>query len=113
MKKNNLSETDRRKVREYFRGHATLQINENRYDFDDEAKHIRIGAIRKSELPELKKDQLYLFIGTKRGLINLQVNHRQIIELKKEIYQYEAIYLGKKPSIRGRRISAREVEWFK
>ncbi|MFH0875563.1 MAG: hypothetical protein V1859_06490 [archaeon] len=90
MKKNRLTDEDRYKIQEYFKNYATMQIHSSGYHFDEEAKHIRIGMIKKGELEYIKKDQIMLFIGTPRGLINLAVTNKQLRELKTEIDRYNA-----------------------
>jgi len=111
MKKNALTEEDRGKLREYFDGCTTIQIHKSGYHFDDKAQHLRIGVLKREDFDYLKKDQVTLFIGTERGLIDLALTHRQVMELKQEIFRYEAVFLGRGPKWMGKKITTKDVEW--
>jgi hypothetical protein len=90
---------------------TNLELKKGEYWLDEEAKRIRISVLKAETLENLKKDQIMMHIVSPNGMIDLIVNDRILRELKKELYRYEAIYLGKKPKIMNRKIRARDVAW--
>ena len=111
MTRDKINEDERYQINQFFKKRATMQIYENGYFFDDKAENIRIHVMKKEIHEHLKKDQLMVSIGTQRGLITLYVNHRQLVDLKRELFRYEAVFLNRGPEWFGKKITPKDMEW--
>jgi len=111
MKLDKINESERHQINQFFKRRATLQVYDNGYFFDDKADNIRIHLMKKEDFKHIKKDQLMIGVGTKKGLITLYVNHVQLVDLKRELFRYEAIFLGRGPKWFGKKITPKDMSW--
>ena len=104
-------EIKRKVLREYHKDQAVLSFRKGIFWFEDKVSSILIGMMKKRDFPYIEKDERTLSITTPRGFIELRVTHRDLVNLKKQLYLYEAVHLEKKPGVLGKKITAKDVAW--
>ncbi|MBT4352524.1 hypothetical protein HOD20_08375 [archaeon] len=112
MKNKQIDIDSRRKVmHDFFKNKAVLTYSKGNYLLEDKLNYLRFSVLRKKDFPHLKTDLIQLNISTPEGLIVLNANHKKIIDIKRECYFYEAVFMGKKPELIHRNITPKTMAW--
>ena len=100
------------KLRKYFKDKTHIEFNHGRFWLEGKLMESpQIGMQKAKDFPFLEKDERTLNLWTREGHISLVLTHKQIIDLKRAIFVYEALHLEKALSLVGKEITPKMMRW--
>ena len=104
--------TESDQMRKYFNDKSHIEFNEKGSWFEGKVLGTPlIGMQKKKDFPFLASDERTLNFWVNGGHVCLKVTHKQLVDLKRQLFLYEAVHLEKAPDMLDKEITAKDVAW--
>ena len=104
--------TEADQMRKYFKDKTHIEFSQDLFWLEGKLHGTPLISMQKKIFfPFLEKDEKSLNLWTKEGNICLKITHKQILDLKRQIFIYEAFHLGRGPHWFGKKIKPKDMKW--